>query len=231
MFSRSLHRTSPASVAALLVGIVLIAGQPRQPRSSSTTARSDSRKRALQNEARGPVRAARQLLRARPIAGPDHRPQPGFRNFYAEPGSRAEKIRSRERGRPRLEPRPRLPGAAVPGEHRGGMLHRPRRGRERARREGQGGAALQPVAGRDGGLLLRPDLRPEARRGLPVGSLRVAGHQRMGDRELDSDPGAGGTRSRRSSTSRSRSRACAARPRRRASASTSRSSTRAPATW
>ena len=62
------------------------------------------------------------------------------------------------------------------------------RTRERARREGQGRAAFGPFAGRDGRLLLRSQLRPEARRGLPVRPLRVAGHQRMGDRELDSDP-------------------------------------------
>ena len=93
MFSRSVHRTSPASVAALLAGIVLIAVSL-----GSTIVQHDrqaeSRKRALQNEARSQSeRLDNYYARARSLALITAR-NPGFRNFYAEPGSRTEKIRS-----------------------------------------------------------------------------------------------------------------------------------------
>ena len=93
MFSRSLHSTSPASVAALLAGIVLIAVSL-----GSTIVQHDrqaeSRKRALQNEAHSQSeRLNNYYARARSLALITAR-NPGFRNFYAEPGSRTEKIRS-----------------------------------------------------------------------------------------------------------------------------------------
>ena len=93
MFSRSLHRTNPASVAALLVGIALI---PVGVGAAIVQhdGRVDSRKRALQNEARAQSeRLDNYYSRARSLALITAR-NPGFRNFYAEPGSRAEKIGS-----------------------------------------------------------------------------------------------------------------------------------------
>ena len=85
MFSRSLHRTNPASVAALLVGIALIpislgAAIVQHDR------KVESRKRALQNEARAQSeRLDNYYSRARSLALITAR-NPGFRDFYAEPG-------------------------------------------------------------------------------------------------------------------------------------------------
>ena len=58
--------------------------------------------------------------------------------------------------------RPRLPRAAVPRKHRRGVLHRPRGPRERARREGQDRAAVQPCRRtRPARTFFEPTLRPQ----------------------------------------------------------------------
>jgi diguanylate cyclase (GGDEF)-like protein len=93
MFSRSLHRTNPASIAALLVGIALIpvsvgAAIVEHDRSA------DSRQRALQNEARAQAeRLDSYYSRARSLALITAR-NPSFRDFYVEPGGRTDKIRA-----------------------------------------------------------------------------------------------------------------------------------------
>ena len=95
MFSRSLHRTNPASVAALLIGIALIpvslgAAIVQHDR------KVESRKRALQNEARAQSeRLDSYYSRARSLALITAR-NPSFRDFYEKPGSRAEKIKAQD---------------------------------------------------------------------------------------------------------------------------------------
>jgi diguanylate cyclase (GGDEF)-like protein len=93
MFSRSLHRTNPASVAALLIGIALVpvsigAGIVEHDREV------DSRKRALESEAAAQAeRLDSYYSRARSLALITAR-NPAFRDFYVEPGGRADKIRA-----------------------------------------------------------------------------------------------------------------------------------------
>ena len=93
MFSRSLHRTNPASVAALLIGIALVpvgvgAAVVEHDRAA------DSRQRALDNEARAQAeRLDSYYSRARSLAQITAR-NPSFRDFYAEPGARSQKIRA-----------------------------------------------------------------------------------------------------------------------------------------
>ena len=93
MSGRSPHRTSPLSVAALLAGVVLIALSVGAAIVQHDR-KIESRKRALRNEARSQAdRLDNYYARARSLALITAR-NPGFRNFYAEPGSRAEKIRA-----------------------------------------------------------------------------------------------------------------------------------------
>jgi diguanylate cyclase (GGDEF)-like protein len=95
MFSRSLHRTNPAAVVALLVGIALVPISVGIAIVQHDRAAA-SRERALQNEARRQSeRLANYYSRARSLALITAR-NPGFRNFYVEPGSRAAKIRARD---------------------------------------------------------------------------------------------------------------------------------------
>ena len=95
MFRRSLHRTNPASVAALLIGIALIpvslgAAIVQHDRTV------ESRKRALQNEARSQAeRLDAYYTRARSLALITAR-NPSFRDFYVESGSRTGKIRAQD---------------------------------------------------------------------------------------------------------------------------------------
>src|SRR5262245_577709 len=93
MFGRSNHRTNPASVAALLVGIALI------PVSIGATVvehqnRADRHARALQTEAKSQAeRLHAYFSRARSLTQITAR-NPSFRDFYDEPGSRAAKLRA-----------------------------------------------------------------------------------------------------------------------------------------
>jgi hypothetical protein len=93
MFSRSIHRTNPAALTALLVGVVLI------PASIGTAivqhdSKADSRTRALQNEARvQSQQLADYYARSRSLALITAR-NPSFRDFYTDPGSRDSKIGS-----------------------------------------------------------------------------------------------------------------------------------------
>ena len=95
MFRRSAHRTNPGSLAALLIGIVLV------PVSLGVAIvqhdrQAESRKRALQNEARAQAeRLDSYYSRARSLALITAR-NPSFRDFYAKPGSRAAKIRRQD---------------------------------------------------------------------------------------------------------------------------------------
>ena len=59
---------------------------------------------------------------------------PAFANVLAEPGTRAQKVRRQSRNLARGHASPPLPRAAVPDEHRRGLLHRRARGGVRARR-------------------------------------------------------------------------------------------------
>ena len=94
MFRRASHRTNPASVAALLIGIALI------PISFGAAIvahgrTAESRQRALDNEARAQSeRLASYFARARSLAQITAR-DPSFRGFYEQPGSRAQKIKGR----------------------------------------------------------------------------------------------------------------------------------------
>ena len=60
-------------------------------------------------------------------------------------------------------------------------------GRSRARRQGSYRTAHEPIDGRDRRLVLRAQLPLAAWRGVPIASLRLAGHERMGDCELSPD--------------------------------------------
>jgi diguanylate cyclase (GGDEF)-like protein len=96
MFGRSPHRTNPASVAALLVGIALIpvgVGAIVVEHSRE----SDARNRALANEARTQAeRLDSYFSRARSLTQITAR-NPSFRDFYDEPGGRGRKIRAQGR--------------------------------------------------------------------------------------------------------------------------------------
>ncbi len=92
MFRRSAHRTNPASVAALLVGIALIpVGIGAAIVEHGRTA--ESRQRALDNEARSQAeRLEAYFARARSLAQITAR-DPSFRGFYEQPGARTQKIK------------------------------------------------------------------------------------------------------------------------------------------
>ena len=97
MFGRSLHRTNPASVAALLVGIALI------PVSLGAAIvehdrKLESRQRALQNEARAQAERLESLLLTCPLARPDHGTQPASVTSIPSLATRAG--RSAPRARP-----------------------------------------------------------------------------------------------------------------------------------
>ena len=93
MFSRSIHRTNPASLAALLVGFVLIPASIGMAIVQHDR-KTESRTRALQNESRvQSQQLADYYARARSLALITAR-NPSFRDFYADPGSRAGKISS-----------------------------------------------------------------------------------------------------------------------------------------
>ncbi len=78
-----------------------------------------------------------------------------------------------------------LSGVAVSGSDLRGMLHRPQRSRECPGHRRAGRAAGRPVVGGGRQPLLRPHLRVAGRAGLSGRPVCVAGHQPVGDLELD----------------------------------------------
>ena len=93
MFGRSIHRTNPASVTALVVGFLLI------PLSIGIAVvqhdrKAGSQKRALQNHARAESqRLDDYYARARSLALITAR-NPSFRDFYTDPGTRQSKVQT-----------------------------------------------------------------------------------------------------------------------------------------
>ena len=117
---------------------------------------------------------------------------PAFGNVLEEPGTRAQKVRRQSRSIARGHAPARLPGAALPGEHRRGVLHRRQRRGVRARRARRDRAAP-------------PTCRPTEEQApffAPTFALRVGqahqtqpyvspGHQRVGHRQRHADPAGG----------------------------------------
>ena len=82
MFSRSLHRTNPASVAALLVGVALIPVGVGGASTRWTPATGRCKMKPGCGESGSTSFYSRARSLALITAG-----EPGLRNFYAEPGS------------------------------------------------------------------------------------------------------------------------------------------------
>ena len=152
MSSRSLHRTNPVFLTALLIGSRARSRSASARRLSKTTARRARRASvpSLQRGAR-PGREARHLFRARPLADTDHGAQPGtFRGSTTNPGPVPQKLREPGANPPQRPARAGLSGEPLPEQHRGSVLHRPSWAGERARGEGAHRAAVRPLGGRDG---------------------------------------------------------------------------------
>ncbi len=161
----------------------------------------------------------------------DHGPQRGLPGLL--PGARQPRVEAAPRlqVRRRRQRRARLPGEPVPQPDRRAVLHRPQRVGERPGRARQARPGLGPLARRGGQPVLRPDLRPAPRAGLPVPALRVARHARLGHRQRHPDPAGRVSGARwRSSTTSCRSRASGASCAPTTTITPSTSSTPAPAT-
>ena len=108
---------------------------------------------------------------------------PAFREFYEAPGERRAKVDAGGRAVRQANEALAYLEELFAGQHRRGVLHRPQRPRERARREGRDRAAEGALRRRDAAPSSSPasPLRPgEVYQAQPV---HLARHERVGDRE------------------------------------------------